>query len=148
MTTAQVARYPHYSGWYGGPIPGPTGCLTQVEVADAGETPSTRLREEAEDPGIGTIAGLGELIADSRIFKLRHELNVEIRREEGIWVCEYPPLRLMGYGETIQQAMIQFMEDFASSYDGLAHEPDEALTGDAQDLKAEFQRLVTAVADQ
>jgi hypothetical protein len=51
----------------------------------------------------------------------------------------------MGYGNTREQAIQQFMDDFAVAYDGLVGKADEHLTADARELRDALSHLVAQI---
>ncbi len=59
-----------------------------------------------------------------------------------LWTCELASLRIMGYGESQDQAVEDFFEDFFATYDGLVHEDDASLTVDARLAKRALRDLV------
>jgi len=85
-----------------------------------------------------------EIRASDRVLKLREVVQAEMYWEDGLWVCEYESLRIMGYDESRERAVENFCEDFLATYDGLVHENDSSLTVDARLAKKALQHLVLA----
>jgi len=118
-----------------------TSCASNMEVASVPESPGM----ESESQLMAGLIGLQRVHSTGRVFLLQRELVAYLKREGPVWGCEVDELHLMGYGYSIEQAIRGLMEDFAASYDGLAHEPDHALTEDARQLRDAIVPLVTRV---
>lgn len=86
------------------------------------------------------------LCCEQRVFVLREPIVVGVEREEGgIWVHACEELGILSYAMTEDASRKEFAGDFAYLWDGLADEPDSALTVDAQQLKARLRSIVDHV---
>ncbi|HLG13921.1 MAG TPA: hypothetical protein VJH03_05245 [Blastocatellia bacterium] len=77
-----------------------------------------------------------------RRFHLRETMTIQVDFREGLWVYEYEPLRMLGYGTSRAEALNAFRSEFASCWDQIAQESDENLTLDAVELKAKLLHCV------
>ncbi len=89
--------------------------------------------------------GLTEVRASGRIFRLNRPLSVTRFSENGMCYCEYKPLAITSFGRSYALAMQAFHEDFAALWDAIAEVGDDALTGDAIEVKKEFRNLVQSI---
>jgi len=80
-----------------------------------------------------------------RRFVLKKSVSVRVGIEGGVWVLEYPPLGILAYGSTQEEALDAFRTDFASAWDHIAKEVDAKLTRDARSLKKRLLSLVDRV---
>jgi hypothetical protein len=87
---------------------------------------------------------LDEIWSSDRVLKLRKTVQADMYWADELWTCELTSLRIMGYGESQDQAVEDFCEDFFATYDGLVHENDCSLTVDARLAKRALQDLVLA----
>jgi hypothetical protein len=93
---------------------------------------------------VPTLVLLDEIWSADRVLKLREAVQADMYWADGLWTCELTSLRIMGYGESQDQAVEDFFEDFFATYDGLVHENDSSLTVDARLAKRALQDLVLA----
>jgi hypothetical protein len=91
-----------------------------------------------------TLVLLDEIWSPDRVLKLREAVQADMYWADELWTCELASLRIMGYGESQDQAVKDFCEDFFVTYDGLVHEDDSSLTVDARLAKRALQDLVLA----
>lgn len=82
---------------------------------------------------------------DHRRFRLSEAISVLQEFRDGLWLCSYEPLAIVGWGETRKASMASFRAEFAEVYDYICSESDEMLTVDASELKQRMQRLVLRV---
>lgn len=82
---------------------------------------------------------------DNRRFILKRTVSCQPDFRNGLWVYECERLGLHAYAETRERALLDFHEEFAAIWDGVAEEEDEALAPDALALKAELLDLVERV---
>ena len=87
---------------------------------------------------------LDEIWSSDRVLKLRKTVQADMYWADELWTCELESLRIMGYGESKEHAIAAFFEDFFVAYDGLVHENDSSLTGDAKLAKRALKDLVLA----
>ncbi len=85
-----------------------------------------------ETPSIGT-----------RLELLNQHLAKEI--EDSMWYCESESLGILAFGQSREEAIYSFLQDFSALWDGVAQIPDESLTADALDVKRAFLRIVKDV---
>lgn len=89
--------------------------------------------------------GLTEIHASGRIFRLNRPIPITRFAENGMCYCEYRPLAIMSFGRSHALAMKSFNEDFAALWDAIAETDDDALTGDAIEVKKQFRNLVQSI---
>ena len=77
-----------------------------------------------------------------RDFHLRQPLMVKVHFDEEGWTYKSEDLGIFGYGRTRKDAAASFQEDFAACWDNIALAPDEALSGEALELK---RKMLAAV---
>lgn len=80
----------------------------------------------------------------NRRFSLKEQIQIQQDFRAGLWICEFKPLGMFGYGESRHEAVKSFRRDFADCWDDIAQEKSENLTLDAQELK---QKLLSLVKD-
>ena len=85
------------------------------------------------------------LTIDQRFFRLRKAIQVDAFRKGSLWVREYAPLHILGYGATSEESWASFLEDFASYWDGIAQEPGAHLHKSAREFKRKLLELVQSV---
>lgn len=70
-------------------------------------------------------------------FELGDPLPLELYRdhEQHTWVCESKELGILACGESPEQAVHSFSEDFAMLWEEIAQCPDDSLSEDARELK-------------
>ena len=86
-----------------------------------------------------------EIKDGERLFVLSHPIPVTEEWSEGLWQYENAELGLLGYSTSKDEAFEVFQLDFASSWDNIAQESDDALAPDAQRLKKALLDLVLRV---
>ncbi len=79
-------------------------------------------------------------------FLLTEQIQIQQDFRNGVWVCEFEPLGILGYGSSRHEAVVSFRRDFAACWHDIAEEEDDKLTLDAQELKEKFRNLVKDVA--
>ena len=97
-------------------------------------------------PNIPT--GVQQIVGGHRRFYLRKPIDLDLRREAGHWVLEYPPLNILAWGDTEEEAYACFAEDFDAVWNHIVEAPDSELEGNARKLKAAFKQLVEHVENQ
>jgi hypothetical protein len=70
-----------------------------------------------------------------RNYLLRQPVQILSARQNDLWVFECPAYGLSSFSASREEALSQLQEEFAFLYDGLADEPDSALSGDAATLR-------------
>ena len=118
-----------------------TGCTSDSQIAQASAEPSALVSPYA----VPVRVAIPHVRSASRYFELRRPMLCIALHEDDQWVCECGPLKLWGHGSSQESAIADLMDDFAISYDGLANEPDDALSADAQLLKYRLRDLVARV---
>lgn len=74
-------------------------------------------------------------------FRLREPVAVREEIVDGMWVLESERLHILAYGDTRQDALSSFQEDFADLWRYIAQAQDEQLAEDARQLKATLLAL-------
>lgn len=87
------------------------------------------------------------VVYGNRLYRLRDQLSIRVDYHDGLWLHEYEPLGIIGYGETRRESLDAFRMEFASMWDYIALEDDASLTLDAQALKRKLTALVEAVEE-
>jgi len=82
------------------------------------------------------------LVNGNRLFHLSRSLNIILRFEGGLCVCEHKPLGILSHAPTAEEAFGAFQHEFIACWDGIARRDDADLTADARSLK---KRLLAAV---
>jgi hypothetical protein len=85
------------------------------------------------------------IVHGGRLFCLQSAIEIKVDLCDGVWTHEYKPLGILGYAESRAESLEAFRTDFAACWDSIAQEPDENLTGDAQELKRGLLALVDCV---
>jgi len=130
---------------------GPCGCALEYEAdwslpqPQMTEWPKERNATIGSAPAV-TLVLLDEIWSSDRVLKLRETVQAQLYWADELWTCELENLRIIGFGESKEQAISVFFEDFFATYDGLVHEDDSSLTGDAKLAKRALQKLVLASA--
>lgn len=139
MTAFQIA-FPQQGNWWRR-CPPSTSCSSSLDVAYAPRAS----RPEALAEWIAETAFLTYVQSGNRQFHLRRALAASIRKESGVWSCQEDHLGVMGYGDSREKALADFMEDFAVAYDGLVGKPDSLLTEDARELRDVLANMVARI---
>jgi len=79
------------------------------------------------------------------IFRLRHSIEISLYSENGTWICECALISSMVHGDTLQDVISAFCEDFAVLWEEIGTAPDDTLDPGAQQLKVTLRALVRAV---
>jgi hypothetical protein len=88
---------------------------------------------------------LSRVVSGRRSFLLRRPIPVERYCRDGVWFCEYRPLKLLGYGETRRSSWESFAQDLSARWDLIAQEDDVRLAEDARAFKRRLRALVESV---
>jgi hypothetical protein len=80
------------------------------------------------------------------IFRLKESLVVPYFYDEGLFYCQYKPLSILSFGNTLEDAARSFQEDFAMMWDSIAKAPDKSLSPEAKQVKINMKALVGTVA--
>ena len=80
-----------------------------------------------------------------RSYLLRRPVQVLSARQDGLWVFECPAYGLSAFAADRDEAFAHLREEFAFVYEGLADEPDDALTRDARALRDRLRADVKQV---
>jgi hypothetical protein len=86
------------------------------------------------------------ITSNGREFKLRKDLRVPVKREDGLVVLEIRSIPIVAFGDTLADAVVDFQEQFSVVWDRIAMEDDDRLTLDAQAVKREQLQLVDSIA--
>jgi hypothetical protein len=76
------------------------------------------------------------------VFELNDAIQVALYREGDVWYCEEERLAILAYGDTAEEAVHSFCEDFAVLWEEIALVSDDSLTPEAQEVK---KNLLAAV---
>jgi hypothetical protein len=79
---------------------------------------------------------------DGTVFELNDVIQVALYREDDVWYCEEEKFSTLAFGDTAEEAVHSFCEDFAVLWEEIALAPDDSLTQEAQKVK---QNLLAAV---
>jgi len=83
------------------------------------------------------------------IFRLNGPVEISLYPErDGLWICESELLSSLVHGDTPQDAVLAFFEDFAVLWDQIAKAPDDTLAPDALNIKRILHSLVRAVEQE
>ena len=74
-------------------------------------------------------------ITGKDIFKLEEPVMCSLNFRNNLWVYECPRYGLHTFSENQEEAYQQLLDEFIFLVDGLMNEPDDALTGDAIELR-------------
>jgi hypothetical protein len=121
------------------------GSLVEVEGrATLDETGNIQRIEEILDVVPVQLVPLfwSSLIFENRRFRLNQPIQITPIFNEGVWVHEYEPLKIMAPGNSRHDSLQTFKMEFAACWDELAHEEDNKLTQDAQGVKNQLLALV------
>jgi len=125
------------------------GCAPENDAASHVTKSQMTVRQRETNTTTGmvpapTLVLLDEIWSSDRVLKLRNPVQADMYWADELWTCELASLRIMGYGESKEQAVKDFCEDFFVTYDGLVHEDDSSLTVDARLAKRALRDLVLA----
>jgi hypothetical protein len=90
-------------------------------------------------------AAIPEVRTAGKVFHLNKPISVSVTVENGYYQCESKPLGILSFGQTHQEAIRSFLEDFSMLWDVIAQSPDNGLTPDAIELKRRLLALVNVV---
>jgi len=126
------------------------GSIVEIEgratLNDHGDVERFEEVYDARPVYIGPIL-LTRVIHGNRRFNLKERISVEVDFREGLWVHEYEPLGMHGFGTSRAESLMAFRTDFAACWDEIACEADKNLTPDARDLKEKLRKIVDKVED-
>jgi hypothetical protein len=90
---------------------------------------------------------LDKIVYDGATFELRSPITLALYedRENSVWMCESKEFDIIAAGDTREQAVRSFSEDFSVLWDEIAQCPDDSLTVEAQDLKRHLLSTVRSV---
>jgi hypothetical protein len=104
------------------------------------ETPSVQIQP--------THAVLLQVEYNGRIFRLNEPIYLTRYAENGYIYLESKRLSIIAHGTSPLDAVNSFQQDFSMLWDAIAECHDESLTPEATKVKAEFRRVVNAVASE
>jgi hypothetical protein len=79
------------------------------------------------------------------IFRLKESLVAPYFYEEGLFYCQYKPLSILSFGNTLEAAIRSFQEDFAMMWDSIAKASNKSLSPEAKQVKTNMKALVGAI---
>jgi hypothetical protein len=79
------------------------------------------------------------------VFHLHSSIDLTARREGRHWLVGYDPIGIEGYGDSRQEALESFAEQFYGAWKWIAEAPDTSLTKDGAELKRKLLGLVAEV---
>lgn len=88
---------------------------------------------------------LNEIEVGGRLFRLRQPVDVTVSVEDGLWINETKALSIVAVGDTKDEALRSFRDDFSILWDQIASAPDDSLTGDAIGVKRVLSDMVESV---
>jgi hypothetical protein len=88
---------------------------------------------------------LSEIAFDHMVFELKQSLALDLYSVDGTWYCADEGQRFLARGDTMEQALHSFEEDFAVYWRVIVQAPDDELAQDAQEIKR-FMRSIVSVA--
>ncbi len=128
------------------PFRGSTADLSTYAVRlDSGFPAWTHSTEEATATDL---ASMREIRYAGRRFRLKRRLWVRLDHENDVWYAENPAFGIIAYGDSIQEALNSFQEDFAVLWEEIAQAPNEELSAEARRVKESFREIVEAVEGQ
>ena len=86
-----------------------------------------------------------QIRAKDKLFRLAHPIACVIERQDDLFFSENTNLGIIAYGETREDVIREFSEEFAVLWDVIAQEEDNLLTQDALSLKRKLIELVKKV---
>lgn len=78
-------------------------------------------------------------------FHLAHPIACVIEKQDDLLFCEDVHLGIIAYGDTREEVMSEFSNEFATLWDVIVREEDSLLTEDARLLKRRLTELVRKV---
>jgi hypothetical protein len=88
---------------------------------------------------------LNEVRFGGTVFELKQMIQVALYQEDSVWYCENEELAILAFGDTAEQAVHSFCEDFSVLWEEIAVAPDDSLTSDAQKVKQNLRSVVKSV---
>jgi hypothetical protein len=85
------------------------------------------------------------LKAKGRIFHLSHPVACVIEKQENLFFSDDDFLGIVAHGDSREDVIREFSDEFAAIWDGIAQKEDHRLTQDAQLLKKKLLELVRKV---
>jgi len=85
---------------------------------------------------------LSRIITEGRELKLREPIDINVAFKEDVWVFEYPELNIISCGETYNDTIESFQEDFIELFEHYALGDSKKMTGNALKIKKLFKKLV------
>ncbi len=86
-----------------------------------------------------------QIRAKVKIFHLTHPIACVIEKRDDLLFSEDANLGIIAYGESREDVIREFSEEFAVLWDVIAQEEDNLLTQDALALKGKLMKLVRKV---
>lgn len=96
-------------------------------------------------PAHGITEHIFEIRYGSERFCLTEPIALDVRSEAGHVLASFAPLEIEGYGDTDDEAMESFSDQFGSTWHSVAPAPDADLTDDAREIKDRMLKLVQRV---
>jgi hypothetical protein len=93
-------------------------------------------------------ASLPEVRTSGKVFRLNTPIRVSVAVEGGYYQCESRPLGILSFGQTHQEAIRSFCEDFSMLWDVIAQSSDSSLMPDAIEVKRRLLVLVNSVVPE
>ena len=119
-------------------------CLSYIAMF--GASGAVRLAPPAEIPSLSKyLINIDEIKFDGTVFDLNSPIQVALYRQDGLWNCEYEACGVLATGDTPEEAVRSFYEDFTVLWDEIAMSPDDSLTNEALQLKRCVQSVVKSV---
>ncbi len=81
------------------------------------------------------------------LFQLREPIDLDVRQEREHWLVGYESIGVEGYGDTLDEALESFADQFRGTWFAIVKEDDSRLTRDAQALKRAMLKLISAVEE-
>ncbi len=78
-------------------------------------------------------------------YVLHRPIQCLSARQDGLWVFECPQYGLVAFSADHREAKEQLEEEFGILYEGLIHQPDEALTQDAIRMRDKLRADVKTI---
>ena len=85
---------------------------------------------------------LSRIITEKGELKLKESIDIIVAFKEDVWVFEYPELNIISCGDTYNETIGSFQEDFIELFEHYALSDPEKMTGNALKIRAVFKRLV------
>lgn len=86
-----------------------------------------------------------ELKGKGRVFRLAHPIACVIDKQDDLFFSDDDFLGIVAWGNSREDVIHEYSEEFATLWDGIANEEDSRLTHDALHLKQKLLDLVRKV---